>query len=56
MSKHVATDFRELGRIVGADIEDFGLLFFGKRVEATAKIMTFPALPDASKRRFGSAL
>jgi hypothetical protein len=33
MTKHVTSDLREFGRIIRADIEDFGLRHFGKRVE-----------------------
>src|SRR6266404_102822 len=34
IGKHVTADFGEFGRIIRADIKDFGLLLFGKRVEA----------------------
>jgi hypothetical protein len=37
MGKHVPPDFGEFGRIIRADIEDFGLLLIGKSVEANGE-------------------
>jgi hypothetical protein len=42
MGKHVTADFGEFRWIIRADIKDFGLLLFGKRVEANGENHDLP--------------
>src|SRR6266852_1527022 len=43
MGKNVTADFGEFGRIIRADIKDFGLLLFDKRVEADGEDHDLPS-------------
>ena len=54
--ENVTADLGKFGRVVRADIEDLRLLFLGKSMGRTAKIIILPALPEASNKRFESAL
>ena len=42
MSKHVAADLGEFGRVIRADVKEFGLLVFGKSIEANGENHDLP--------------